>query len=63
MPSGDLAAGLRDVRDGQPLSPEIAVQLLTCDDELLPELLVTALELGDPLPVRSNCGLEKLPPA
>ena len=28
-----------------------------------PELLVVALELGDPLPVRSNCGLEKLPPA
>jgi FO synthase len=42
-----LLAWLRDVRDGHPLSPEIAVQLLTCDDELLPELLATARALKE----------------
>jgi len=38
----DLAAHLREARDGCPLSPEIAVQLLSRDDEILPELLATA---------------------
>jgi 7,8-didemethyl-8-hydroxy-5-deazariboflavin synthase CofG subunit len=33
---------LRDARDGHPLSPEIAIQLLTCDEQLLPELLAVA---------------------
>jgi len=37
-----LAERLGDIRDGDPLSSEIAVQLLTCDGELLPELLATA---------------------
>jgi FO synthase len=46
-PEHDLAAHLRDVRDGQALSPEIAVQLLTCADDLLPELLAAARALKE----------------
>ena len=36
---------LREVREGRPLSADIACQLLRCDDELLPELLATARAL------------------
>jgi 7,8-didemethyl-8-hydroxy-5-deazariboflavin synthase CofG subunit len=43
----DQACYLRDLRDGHPLSPAIAVQLLTCDDRLLPELLATARALKE----------------
>src|SRR3974390_19578 len=43
----DLAARLGDIRDGQPLAPDLAVQLLTCDDDLLPELLATARALKE----------------
>ncbi|HKD86656.1 MAG TPA: 7,8-didemethyl-8-hydroxy-5-deazariboflavin synthase CofG [Terriglobales bacterium] len=39
---GDVAALLREVRDGAPLSPEAAVELLGCDDRTLPELLSAA---------------------
>ena len=42
-----LAANLREVRDGQALSPEIACQLLRRADELLPELLATARALKE----------------
>jgi 7,8-didemethyl-8-hydroxy-5-deazariboflavin synthase CofG subunit len=42
-----LAACLREVWDGQALSPEIACQLLRSDDELLPELLATARALKE----------------
>ena len=42
-----LAANLREVWDGQALSPEIACQLLRCADELLPELLATARALKE----------------
>ncbi len=31
--TADHVSHLRDVRDGHPLSPEIACQLLTCDDD------------------------------
>jgi FO synthase len=43
----DLAAHLREIRDGQTLAPEAACQLLRCDDELLPELLATARALKE----------------
>ena len=46
-PSHALAGVLRDVRSGQSLSPEVAEQLLTCDDELLPELLAAARALKE----------------
>jgi len=36
---------LREVREGQPLSADIACQLLRCDDEVLPDLLATARAL------------------
>ena len=42
-----LAANLREVRDGQALSPEIACQLLRRADELLPELLAAARALKE----------------
>jgi 7,8-didemethyl-8-hydroxy-5-deazariboflavin synthase CofG subunit len=47
VPLDDLAAHLHDVRDGHPLAPEIAVQLLTSDDDLLPELLAAARTLKE----------------
>ena len=40
-----LAAHLREVCEGRPLSAEIACQLLRCDDEVLPDLLATARAL------------------
>jgi 7,8-didemethyl-8-hydroxy-5-deazariboflavin synthase CofG subunit len=40
-----LAAHLREVCEGRPLSAEIACQLLRCDDEVLPDLLATACAL------------------
>lgn len=41
--SADRIAGLlREIRDGVPLTPDIAVQLLRCDDDFLPELLAAA---------------------
>ena len=43
----DQASCLRDLRDGYPLSPEIAVYLLTCNDEILPALLATARALKE----------------
>ena len=46
-PSSHLSAHLREARDRHPLSPEAAVQLLTCADELLPELLATARGLKE----------------
>ena len=45
MSSELLADYLREVREGRPLSADIACQLLRCDDELLPELLATARAL------------------
>jgi 7,8-didemethyl-8-hydroxy-5-deazariboflavin synthase CofG subunit len=45
FPANSLLACLERVRQGQPLSAEIAVQLLRCDEELLPELLLTAQAL------------------
>jgi 7,8-didemethyl-8-hydroxy-5-deazariboflavin synthase CofG subunit len=42
-----LAACLREVRDGQERSAEIASQLLRCDDELLPDLLAAARALKE----------------
>lgn len=44
---GYLVDRLRDVRQGQPLTPEIAVQLLRCNDEVFPELLATARSLKE----------------
>ena len=42
-----LASHLREVREGTAVAPEIAVQLLTCDNDLLPELLNTARVLKE----------------
>ncbi len=42
-----FSATLRECRDGAPLSPHAAVQLLRCDDEILPELLATARTLKE----------------
>ena len=42
-----LAACLREVRNGQALSPEIACDLLRCADELLPDLLAAARALKE----------------
>jgi 7,8-didemethyl-8-hydroxy-5-deazariboflavin synthase CofG subunit len=42
-----LAACLREVGRGHPLAPEVAVQLLTCDDRVLPELLAAARQLKE----------------
>src|ERR1019366_7180142 len=42
-----LAACLREVRDGWALAPDIACQLLRCDDDLLHELLATARALKE----------------
>ena len=38
----ELRAVLREAGDGGPVSADIAIQLLRCDDDLLPELLVAA---------------------
>jgi FO synthase len=43
----DLSVHLREIRDGRTLGPEVASQLLRCDDELLPELLATAHALKE----------------
>ena len=45
--TADHISYLREVRDGRILSPEIACQLLTCDDHILPELLETARALKE----------------
>jgi FO synthase len=42
-----IAARLREVRDGQTVAPEVAVQLLRCDGPILPELLATARQLKE----------------
>jgi 7,8-didemethyl-8-hydroxy-5-deazariboflavin synthase CofG subunit len=42
-----LAAKLREVGEGHPLSSEVAIQLLTCDDHVLPELLAAARDLKE----------------
>ncbi len=42
-----LRALLRDVVDGATLAPEVAVELLRCDDEILPELLSAARKLKE----------------
>jgi len=42
---GHLLESLRAVREGDPLAPEAACELLSCDDELLPALLSAAREL------------------
>jgi FO synthase len=43
----ELAGRLHEVCDGAPLTPEIAAQLLRCDDEFLPGLLHAARELKE----------------
>ena len=40
-----LAERLREVLDGRPLAAEVAVQLLRCHDEVLPDLLASARAL------------------
>jgi 7,8-didemethyl-8-hydroxy-5-deazariboflavin synthase CofG subunit len=42
-----LASHLREVHDGEELAPEVAVQLLRCDDDVLPALLATARALKE----------------
>jgi FO synthase len=42
-----LAQRLRDVLDGQPLARGVAVQLLRCDENVLPELLAAARSLKE----------------
>jgi FO synthase len=41
----DLRAVLQEAGDGASLTPEVAVELLRCEDELLPELLSAAQKL------------------
>ena len=45
--SADLVAFLREVRNGQLVSRESAIQLLHCDRAVLPELLATACHLKE----------------
>src|ERR1022692_621231 len=45
--SADLVAFLREVREGQLVSREAAIQLLRCDHEVFPELLATACYLKE----------------
>ncbi|MGB8889198.1 MAG: 7,8-didemethyl-8-hydroxy-5-deazariboflavin synthase CofG [Candidatus Korobacteraceae bacterium] len=45
--SGGLVSRLREVADGRPLTPELAVRLLLCEDEILPHLLATARSLKE----------------
>ena len=45
--SGQPGLRLDEVRDGRPLAADVAVQLLRCDDEVLPELLATARRLKE----------------
>ncbi len=45
--SADLVAFLREVRNGQLVSRESAIQLLHCDQAVLPELLATACHLKE----------------
>src|ERR1035438_3776658 len=45
--SADLVAFLREVREGQVVSREAAIQLLRCDHEVFPELLATACYLKE----------------
>ena len=47
MPPEFLVQRLREVRDGQSLPADVAVQLLSCDDQILPELLATARSLKE----------------
>src|SRR5580704_15262996 len=47
LSSESLRATLREVQDGAPLSPEIACQLLRCDDDILPDLLAAARALKE----------------
>jgi 7,8-didemethyl-8-hydroxy-5-deazariboflavin synthase CofG subunit len=47
LPPEFLVQRLREVRDGQPLAQDVAIQLLSCDDQLLPELLATARSLKE----------------
>jgi 7,8-didemethyl-8-hydroxy-5-deazariboflavin synthase CofG subunit len=42
-----LRVRLRELLEGQPLSPDVACELLRCDDEILPELLAAARELKE----------------
>ena len=42
-----LASHLREVHDGAELAPEVAAQLLRCDDDVLPALLATARALKE----------------
>jgi FO synthase len=42
-----LHALLGEVRDGRELSPEVACELLACDDEVLPDLLAVAQALKE----------------
>ena len=45
--SADLFAFLREVREGQLVSRESAIQFLRCDQKVLPELLATACYLKE----------------
>jgi FO synthase len=47
LPSDALLARLREVQEGDVLSPEIAGQLLRCEDDVLPELLAVARSLKE----------------
>ncbi len=42
LSASQLARQLHEVRDGAALAPEVAVQLLRCDEDCLPELLAAA---------------------
>jgi FO synthase len=46
-PADSFAGHLREVHDGAELAPEVAVQLLRCDDDVLPTLLTTARALKE----------------
>src|SRR5580698_557273 len=45
VPADSLVERLREIREGQPLATDLAVQFVRCDDETLPALLATARAL------------------
>ncbi len=47
MSAASLPGHLREVQDGAELAPNVAVQLLRCDDDVLPTLLATACALKE----------------
>ncbi len=44
---GDLIARIRDVRDGEALTPALATALLACDGDTQEELLAAAADLKE----------------